>query len=325
MIQKLCAAGTLLAVVCSCGGASPAAGSPATLARIKASMKALGGRFRDMDTLAKMVVTPPADSADAHQGREMTIVAHLLVKMPDKVRFQVLSSSFPLFNRWTFIQNGNQFAAYDPVSDRYVSTDFRRLTGRDMARVDTKMAFMGLLFDPSRYRISLLGKTARKGVGVYKVRMKLLKPEQLNPLTYLSYTDMYVDTVHYAPVASESYDTAGRLATSGDFREPKMTPAGWAPTRITVTDREMEHYRARRLAYLRRASANGKVADRAARGFTEPPPLHNGSLDLWITWSGPVLYPHKMIARPPVGGSTQWEYSHTRVNTGMADGLFRLK
>lgn len=326
MIQVSLAAGTLLFVNFVVCGATPSPrGNTATLNRITTSMQALGGRFHDMDTLAHMAVTPPTNSADAQSGREMTLVAHLYVKMPDKVKFQVFSSSFPLFNRWTFVQTGNQFYAYDPVSDRYVATDFRRLTGRDMARVDTKMAFMGLLFDPSRYHLSLLGKTIRKGQSVFKVRMKLLKPEQLNPLTYLSYTDMYVDTVHFAPVQSESYDTAGRLATTGDFREPKLTPAGWAPTRITVTDREMAHYRARRLAYLRHLSATGNPGTGSGGGFKEPPPLHNGSLDLWITWSGNVLYPCKMIARPPFGGSTQWEFSKTRVNTGMPDSTFRLK
>jgi hypothetical protein len=299
----------------------------ATLQRVKMAMQALGGRFRDMESQADIIVTPPKGSGDQKQSRQMAITAHLLLKMPDKVKFQVLNSTFPIFNRWIFVQKGNNFLAYDPVSDRYIATDFRQLTGRDLARVDTKMAFMGLLFNPARYRFSMQGKVVRKSIPVYRVRMTLLKPEQLNPLTYLSYTDMYVDMVHLAPVHSESYDTKGRLATTGEFRNPVLTPAGWAPTRITITDHQFERLKALHKGTAEREAMRKKLAQELGKPLPVRPaePYRNGTLDLWIGWSGKVLYPWKMLAQPPEGGITQWTFTRTKVNTGLKDSDFELR
>jgi len=290
-------------------------------------MNALGGKFRDMETMADIVVTAPKDSADAKQTRQMSITVHLFLKMPDKVKFQVLRSSFPVFNRWIFVQRGNTFMAYDPVSDRSIATDFRRLTGRDLARVDTKMAFMGLLFNPARYNISLRGTTVRNGLKVHRVRMTLLKPEQLNPLTYLAYTDMYVDTVHLAPVYSESYDTKGRLATTGEFRNPVLTPAGWSPTHITITDRAFERVVKNRKSAEELAKIRKELAEDLGRPGPLKPgtPYRNGRLTLWIGWSGNVLYPKKMMAEPPEGGATQWVFTKTKVNQGLKDGVFQIR
>lgn len=306
--------------------APKASADAATLQRVKLAMQALGGRFRDMESRADIVVIPPKGSGDDKNSRQMSITAHLFLKMPDKVKFQVLNSTFPLFNRWIFVQRGNNFLAYDPVSDRYITTDFRQLTGRDLARVETKMAFMGLLFNPARYRFRMMGKAVRKGAPVHRVRMTLLKPEQLNPLTYLSYTDMYVDTLHLAPVHSESYDTKGRLATTGEFRNPVLTPAGWAPTRITITDHQYQRLRSRHKGNAKREAMRRKLAQELGKPLPVRPaePYRNGTLDLWIGWSGKVLYPWKMLAQPPEGGTTQWTFTHTKVNTGLKDSAFEL-
>lgn len=299
-------------------------GDAATLQRIKGAMAGLGGGFKDMETMAEIIVSPPTGSDDKRQGREISMTAHLYLKMPDKVKFQVLNSTFPLFNRWVFLQTGAEFAAYDPVSDRYMTTDFRRLTGREPARIDTKFAMLGLLFDPKRYRFEMLGKSVRNGTGVYKVRMRLHKPEVLNPLTYLSYTDMYVEVARLCPVHSESYDTAGRLATTGEFHDPVRTPAGWAPTHITITDREIDRVRSHRKVQriLDRATGARPSASRAKPAPAQP--RRRGVLDVWIGWKGNVLYPTKMSAEGPDGAYTRWTYTNTKVNTGMPDSVFRL-
>lgn len=284
-----------------------------------------------MDTIAKIVVTPPSGTGDAHQGREMQLTAHLFVKMPDRVKFQILSSSFPLFNRWIFVQRGNDFAAYDPVSDRYVTTDFRRLTGREPARVDTKLALLGLLYDPARYRFRMEGKMVLNGNSVYRVRMTLLKPEVLNPLIVLAYTDLYVDVARMAPVHSESYDTVGQLVTTGDFRDLVRTAGGWAPTRVTITEHQMERLRSHpRLDRALEGKALGKTSPRASTEATDGRPVAaapkgNGRVDIWMSWRNGMLFPRKMIARPPGGAATQWVFSNTRVNVGLTDSSFRLQ
>ena len=314
---------TLLWAASQPGFCTPA-GDAALLRRIKGAMQGLGGGFKDMETIADIIVSPPKGSGDERHGRGISMTAHLYLKMPDKVKFQVLNSTFPLFNRWIFLQKGAEFAAYDPVSDRYMTTDFRRLTGREPARIDTKFAMLGLLFDPARYRFEMLGKTVRKSVAMYKVRMRLHKPEVLNPLTYLSYTDMYVEMARLCPVYSESYDTAGRLATTGEFRDPVRTPAGWAPTHITITDRELDRVRSHRKVQRIIDRATGANPPGSKAKPAAPPSNRRGVLNVWIGWKGNVLYPTKMSAQAPDGGSTQWTYANTKVNTGMPDSVFRL-
>ncbi|HEY3265877.1 MAG TPA: hypothetical protein VGM37_03035 [Armatimonadota bacterium] len=291
-------------------------------------MRALGGRFHDMDTLANLIVTPPKGSGDEAHRQRLTITAHLYLKMPDNVKFQVLNSNFPLINRWIFLQVGNRFEAYDPVSDRRVATDFRRLTGRDPGRLDTKMATLGLLFDPSRYKFQWLGRSTADGTPVYHIRMRLPKPEQLNPFTTIAYTDMFVDTVHYAPVRSASYDAANQLATTGEFREPKQTPVGWAPTRITITDHAYERLRARRkhdiAALKNKASGATNGALFTETGAADPHAYRNGTLDLWIGAANGILFPSRMRATTPDGATSTWTFSNTKVNVGLGKSAFRL-
>lgn len=322
--RAVCALAVLLLSLAPLRAFSAPAADGAVLNRVKGAMQGLGGGFKDMEAIAEIIVSPPRGSGDQRRGRQVSMTAHLYLKMPDKVKFQVLNSTFPLFNRWIFLQRGAEFAAYDPVSDRYVTTDFRRLTGREPARMDTKFAMLGLLFDPKRYRFEMLGKSVRNGVGVYKIRMRLFKPEVLNPLTNLAYTDMYVDTTRLCPVHSESFDTANRLATTGEFRDPVRTPAGWAPTHITITDHEIDRVRSHHKVQHIIEKATGARAPEAKPRPASFPTDRRGALDVWIGWKGNVLYPAKMSAQAPDGGSTQWTYTNTKVNSGMPDSVFRL-
>jgi len=319
--------------------ASNTSADAATLSRIKATMHKLGGRFRDMDTVANLVFTPPRGSGDARSSRKITLTAHLTIKMPDKVKFRVLQSSMPLFNRWIFLQKGNALAAYDPVSDRRINTDFKKLTGHEPARVDTSMAMLGLMFDPSRYKFQLMGRMVRKGVPVYRVRMRHLKPQGNNPLMLIAYTDLYVDTKRLLPVYGASYDVNGNLATTTDFRDVKQTGIGPAPTRITITDHEFE--RLRKSGKLDRARkkvakgmganggakpAMGEAADgifghQSARGAGA---FRNGTLGLWLVSGNGVLYPERMLATTPLGSTSRWTFTKTKVNTGVKDSAFKL-
>jgi outer membrane lipoprotein-sorting protein len=304
------------------------------MTKIKASMHNLGGRFKDMDTLANLVFSPPKSSGDAARKQRITMTAHLYVRMPDKVKFQVLNSDFPLFNRWIFLQNGNDFSAYDPVSDRRIATDFKKLTGRDPARVDTSMAMLGLLFDPARYNFQYLGKSTLKGKPVYRVRLKLLKPVKSSPISLLSHTDLYVDTQRFTPIYSASYDVSGNLANTADFKDVRQTPLGYAPLRITITDHEFARLRKKGLTERARKKIARKVgapSDNIApevfghQSAKNPDAFRNGTLDLWLDWNNGVLYPKKMLATTPVGATSQWTFSNTKVNTGLPDKTFRLK
>jgi hypothetical protein len=312
--------------------AAPAADAQ-TLSKIKAAMHSLGGRFKDMDTLATLVFTPPKHSGDAAQNRRITMTAHLYIRMPDQVKFQVLNSDFPLFNRWIFLQRGSDFSAYDPVSDRRIETNFKKLTGRDPARVDTSMAMLGLLFDPARYHFQMMGKSVLKGASVYHVRLKLLKPEKLNPVTLLAYTDLYMETKRLTPVYSASYDTGGHLATTANFADVRKTPSGYAPMRVTITDHEFSRLRKKGLAKRAQrkiAKKLGANPDSVApevfghQGANDPHAFRNGTLDLWLDWSNGVLYPKKMLASTPVGATSLWKFSHTKVNVGLTAKTFQL-
>ena len=306
-----------------------------TLTRIKANMHTLGGRFRDMDTVANLVITPPRGSGDAKQNRKITMTAHLYIKMPDKVKFQVLSSSMALFNRWIFLQKGDALAAYDPISDRRINTDFKKLTGHEPARVETSMAMLGLMFDPSRYKFQLMGRTTRQGVPVHHVRLKHIKPQRTGPLMVISHTDLFMDTKRLMPVYSASYDIRGNLATTGVFRDGKQTPLGWVPTRVTITDHEFE--RLRKSGKLDRAKK--KITKRLGaplpdngvapeifghQGADVPNAFRNGTLDLWIGWENGILFPWKMLATAPHGATSLWTFSDTKVNTGLKDSTFKL-
>jgi outer membrane lipoprotein-sorting protein len=306
-----------------------------TLERIKATMHMLGGRFRDMDTIADLVFTPPKGSGDAAQHRNVTMTAHLYIKMPDKVKFQVLQSNMPLFNRWIFLQQGDQMAAYDPISDRRLMTDFKKLTGQEPARVETSMTMLGLMFDPSRYKFQLLGRTTRQGVPVYRVRLKHLHPQRYNPLTVITTTDMFVDTKRFLPVASTSFDTKGNVATTGEFGSVVKTPLGWAPTRITITDHEFE--RLKKSGALNRARRNLKkkmsaeASDHAIapeifghQSALDPRAFRNGTLDLWLGWGNGILFPWKMLATAPHGATSLWTFRDTKVNIGLKDSVFKL-
>lgn len=306
-----------------------------TLERIKANMHLLGGRFRDMETMADLVFTPPRGSGDAKQNRQITLTAHLHVKMPDKVKFQVLRSSLPLFNRWIFLQKGDTMAAYDPVADRRITTDFKRLTGHEPARVETSMAMLGLMFDPSRYSFQWMGRAVRQGAPVYHVRLRHLKPQQTGPLTIIARTDLYVDTRRLIPVYSASYDVRGNLATTTVFREAKQTPLGWAPTRITITDHEFERlHKSGKLDRARKKLSKGagvkSPADGVApmvfghQGASAPNAFRNGTLDLWIGWKDGVFFPWKMLATTPHGAASLWTFSNTKVNSGVKDSVFQL-
>jgi len=311
--------------------ARPAGGQ--TLAKIKSAMHALGGKFRDMDTLATLVFTPPRDSGDAAQNRRIHMTARLYVRMPDKVKFQVLNSDFPLFNRWVFLQKGSNFAAYDPMSDRRIITDFKKLTGRDPARVDTSMAMLGLLFDPARYNFQMMGTPTLKGKRVYHVRLKLKKPEKGNPINLISYTDLYMDTHRLTPVHSRSYDVTGHLATTADFKDVRKTPGGYAPMRVTITDHEFARLhkkgvakRAQRKIAKKLGAAPENVAPEVFghQSAKDPHAFRNGTLDLWLDWSNGVLYPRKMLANTPVGATSLWTFSNTKVNVGLPDKTFQL-
>lgn len=323
--------GALVAVL-PAAHAAPAS-SAQILQKIKASMHNLGGKFQDMDSLATLQFTPPKNSGDAAMKRGINMTAHLYVKMPDKVKFQVLNSDFPLFNRWVFLQNGTELSAYDPVSDRRIQTDFKKLTGRDPARVDTSMAMLGLLFDPSRYKFTYIGKSTLHGKSVYHVRLRLLKPLKGNPINLLDHTDLYVDTQRFVPVYSASYDIRGDLATTADFKDVQKTPSGYAPLRVTITDHEFARLKKKGLLHRAQKKIAGKVGanpDSIApevfghQSAKDPHAYRNGTLDLWLQWSNGVLYPRKMLARTPVGATSEWTFSNTKVNVGLSDKTFTL-
>lgn len=309
------------------------AGNAQVLKQIKASMHRLGGTFKDMDTLATLVFTPPKDSGDAAMKRKITMTAHLYVKMPDQVKFQILNSDFPLFNRWVFLQNGADLSAYDPVSDRRIKTDFKKLTGRDPARVDTSMAMLGLLFDPSRYTFAYLGKSTLRGKPVHHVRLKIIKPLKGNPINLLDHTDLYMETGRLVPVYSASYDIRGDLATTANFQDVQKTPSGYAPMRVTITDHEFARLRKKGLVRRAQKKIAGKVGanpDSIApevfghQSAKDPHAFRNGTLDLWLGWSNGVLFPKRMLARTPVGATSEWKFSDTKVNVGLTDKTFRL-
>lgn len=322
-----------LALGLTAGGRAAPASNSQILQKIKASMHNLGGKFKDMDTLATLVFTPPKASGDAAMNRRMSMTARLYVKMPDQVKFQVLNSDFPLFNRWVFLQDGANLSAYDPVSDRRIQTDFKKLTGRDPARVDTSMAMLGLLFDPARYKFTYMGKSTLKGKPVYHVRLKMLKPVKGNPINLLDRTELYMDTQRFVPVYSASYDVWGNLATTADFRDVQKTPAGFAPMRVTITDHEFARLQKKGLAKRARKKAVAKTgADPEAiapevfghQSAKDPHAFRNGTLDLWLDWNNGVLYPKKMLAKTPVGATSQWTFANTKVNVGLTDKTFRL-
>lgn len=318
----------LMAPAAHAAPAAKNAGADArTMARIKTNMHLLGGRFRDMETVADLVFTPPKGSGDAKRNRRITMKAHLYIKMPDKVKFQVLSSSLPLFNRWIFVQKGDALAAYDPISDRRLTTDFKKLTGHEPARVEASMALLGLMFDPARYNFQMMGRPTRQGKPVHHVRLKHIKPQRTGPLTVISHTDLFLDTKHLMPVYSASYDTRGHLATTGVFHDVKKTALGWAPTRVVITDHEFE--RLRKSGKLERAK--DKIASRLGapeifghQSASAPNAFRNGTLELWIGWEDGVFFPWKMLATTPSGATSLWTFTNTKVNSGLKDSAFNL-
>jgi outer membrane lipoprotein-sorting protein len=274
--------------------------SNTTLDRIKASLHALGGNFRDLDTTAALVMTPPRESGDAEQGRELTLTARLHVKMPDKVKFQVVNTNFPLFNRWVFLQTGGTLSAYDPLSDRRITTDFQRLTGREPVRLDTSLGTLGLLYDPSRYTFRMIGRATRQGAPVHHVRMTLAKAQQVNPMVTIAHTDLYVDANRLVPVYSESFSPSGRRVMSAEFSAFSRNDGLWSPGRIVINDHTVRS------------------------GGRTPHGSRPGTMDLRLRLSDGTLFPWQIHATAPDGGTSRWTFSNTKVNSGLPDSLFRL-
>lgn len=326
-------AALMIPALLTAAASAPAASDAETLKSIRSTLQKLGGRLKDLDTTAALEFTPPSGSADARNSRRIQMTAHLTIKMPDKVKFRVLQSNMPLFNRWIFVQKGVSLAAYDPVSDRRISTDFKKLTGHDPARVDTSLSMLGLMFDPSRYSFTMLGKTTWRGAPVYRVRMRHLKPKDADPLMLISYTDLYVDVKRLLPIYSASYDVRGHLATTTEFRNAANTSIGPAPTRITITDHEFDRLRkSGKLDRARKKLGKGLGVDSRAdpgdifghQSASAPGAFRNGTLDIWLTVGNSVLVPRTMIATTPHGAVSRWTFTNMKVNTGIKDSAFAL-
>jgi outer membrane lipoprotein-sorting protein len=286
-------------------------------------MSWIAGSFRDLNTGARLVVSPPAGGLDAKNRRTFSMVARVQVKMPDKVRFQVLSSSVPIFNRWILVQDGDRMMAYDPIGDRRLSTDFRRLTGHEPVRLDTTLNVLGVMFDPARYKYSLLGRGTFGGASVYRVRITFSPPRRVNAYTEVAYTELLVDANRYVPVASYSYTPRKELATTTLFRDFAKTPKGWAALQVSVRDDRGE--RVLREAYKEQQRLRAEAAKKmgtppppAQRQFTKP------GFTIWLDAKGGVLVPRRIHGNGFDGATSDWAFYDTKVNTGLPDSAFRL-
>lgn len=288
------------------------------LSRIRASMNRLGGQLKDLDTMAHLVLTPPRASLDATQKRQFTMQARIWVKFPDKTRFQVIQASLPLFQRWIFVQKGTQMYAYDPVGDRQVTTDFKRLTGRDPSRIDTSLGMLALLYDPKNQKIRLVKRAVRNGVPVYHLRITLDKPQSINAFTKIARSELYVDTQRLVPIYSESYTPEGSLATTTTFQEFRKDARGWAPSRITIKD-----VRGGQLVRKAKEKIDQRTENPGASTKSRTPAFQP-TIDMWVDWRNGVLFPRKIVGRGPDGATSEWTFSQTKVNVGLKDSLFRL-
>lgn len=286
-------------------------------------MSWIAGTFRDLDTGAKLVLRPPGGSLDAKNRRTFTMVARVQVKMPDKVRFQVLSSSVPIFNRWILVQAGDRMMAYDPIGDRKLSTDFRRLTGHEPVRLDTTLNVLGVMFDPARYKYSLQAREKSGGTPVYRVRIAFNPPRRVNAYTEIAFTDLLVDENRYVPVASYSYTPRKELATTTIFRDFVKTPRGWTAREVTVRDDRGE--KVLRQAYEEQQRLRAEAAKKM--GTPPPPPMRSFTkpgFTIWLDVKGGVLVPRRIHGNGFDGAESDWTFYDTKANTGLPDSAFRL-
>jgi len=154
-----------------------------------------------------------------------TQVLRVSVKRPDKLRLDVISSSIPLLQGWSYVRRGNVLAAYDPISERTVSLSMDQLTDRHPMRLDTAFNLPAAMFDPRAFAMSYLGRSKAAGKVCEQVQ---LKPRQ--PLFFQGSTIrrilFQVDPKTLAPYNETAWDEKGNKVLVATFGQPVTVAPG---------------------------------------------------------------------------------------------------
>jgi outer membrane lipoprotein-sorting protein len=227
----------------------------------------------------------------------LTFRLRVKARLPDKVRMDVLQSSFPLFKGWSFARDGTRVWMTDPVSERTSATDVKRLTGREPIRLDVGMSAMGALLNPSQHKV--LGITSVKIDGVPAYRLRLGVATNRHWTVPLGSLLLWVDAKRTVPLRQDALATDGKLLFSTQFSAFKeVSPGLWVPGRAVLTHQ-----------------------GHPGLGLDEGPGRH--TVILMLERVNGFLVPVRITTEGPAG-RTEIRHSQVKINSGLQDKEFRL-
>jgi outer membrane lipoprotein-sorting protein len=158
-------------------------------------------------------------------GQKITEKARVTLKMPDKLRVEIVESNIPLFQGWVIVRNGDRAFTYDPLGERMAEVDLRSVTQKDPARLDTVFTIWAVFFQQNLHDISYVGSFRRAGRLIHRIDLVLPRPV-LFKLWFLKRSELLLEDSTGRPLQEEVYDVEGRKVLELNFSDPSEVKRG---------------------------------------------------------------------------------------------------
>jgi outer membrane lipoprotein-sorting protein len=177
-------------------------------------------------------------------GQKITEKAKLALKMPDKLRVEIVESNIPLFQGWVIIRNGDRAFTYDPLGERTAEIDLKGGAEKDQARLDTTFTIWALFFRQSLYDIRYVESNRRAGRTAHRLALILRRPVFFK-LWLLKRSEVLVDDSTGRPLRESMFDVEGREVLELNYADPvKVKPGLVAPRKVEGRDKAGTRFRA---------------------------------------------------------------------------------
>lgn len=192
-------------------------------------------------------------------GQKITEKAKLALKMPDKLRVEIVESNVPLFQGWIFVRNGDRAFTYDPLGERTAEIDLKGGAEKDQARLDTTFTIWALFFRQSLYNIRYVESFRQAGRLMHRIDLVLRRPV-LFKLWLLKRSQVLVDDSTGRPLRESMFDVEGKEVLELNFTDPvEVKPGLVAPRKVEGRDKTGTRFQAHLTWIQKRALVPARI------------------------------------------------------------------